>query len=207
MQNHACPPPVLKVSSFPTMNPSKAMPFLRRLLSIMLISNMPLGVQAAESATGRSWHAEWIGPDALPQSGPAISESNAWTCFRKKFTLVEMPAKATAHIAVDSKYWLWVNGKLAVYEGGLKRGPNPQRHLLRCRGPRAVFAGGRQHHRGARVVLGQRRILAQEQRQGGFRLGIGCGRTRIVSDETWKSAPPSGLRHHRRTAPEFPHAR
>jgi hypothetical protein len=31
-----------------------------------------------------------------------------------------------ARIAVDSKYWLWVNGKLAVFEGGLKRGPTPQ---------------------------------------------------------------------------------
>ncbi|MFI1727414.1 discoidin domain-containing protein [Streptomyces sp. NPDC020489] len=27
-------------------------------------------------------------------------------------------------IAADSKYWLWVNGRLVVFEGGLKRGPN-----------------------------------------------------------------------------------
>jgi alpha-L-rhamnosidase len=28
-------------------------------------------------------------------------------------------------IACDSKYWLWVNGRLAVFEGQLKRGPTP----------------------------------------------------------------------------------
>ncbi len=30
-----------------------------------------------------------------------------------------------ARIATDSKYWLWVNGQLAVREGQLKRDPNP----------------------------------------------------------------------------------
>lgn len=39
-------------------------------------------------------------------------------------TLTSAPASAIAQIAADSKYWLWINGKLAVFEGGLKRGPN-----------------------------------------------------------------------------------
>jgi hypothetical protein len=30
-----------------------------------------------------------------------------------------------ASIACDSKYWMWINGRQAVYEGQLKRGPNP----------------------------------------------------------------------------------
>ena len=45
--------------------------------------------------------------------------------FRKTFTLNGVPASALAHIAVDSKYWLWINGKLVVREGALKRGPTP----------------------------------------------------------------------------------
>ena len=36
-----------------------------------------------------------------------------------------MPPSVPARIAVDSKYWLWVNGHLVVFEGGLKRGPRP----------------------------------------------------------------------------------
>jgi hypothetical protein len=63
------------------------------------------------------WQAQWIGT-------PGETPGGAWTCFRKDFTLTEKPSVARARIAVDSKYWLWINGKLAIYEGGLKRGPN-----------------------------------------------------------------------------------
>ena len=35
------------------------------------------------------------------------------------------PRRAVARIAVDSKYWLWINGELVVFEGQLKRGPTP----------------------------------------------------------------------------------
>lgn len=51
---------------------------------------------------------------------------NQWIAFRKDVTLDAVPAAAPARIAVDSKYWLWVNGTPVVFEGGLKRGPNPQ---------------------------------------------------------------------------------
>ena len=52
--------------------------------------------------------------------GPGgLGQANLWTCFRKSFRLTMRPATATARIAVDSKYWLWVNGKLAIFEGGL----------------------------------------------------------------------------------------
>jgi alpha-L-rhamnosidase len=55
-------------------------------------------------------------------SGPV---KNLWTCFRKKVSLKNAPTRAIARIAVDSKYWLWINGKLVVFEGQLKRGPTP----------------------------------------------------------------------------------
>jgi hypothetical protein len=53
------------------------------------------------------------------------SVTNTWLMYRKQIDLQKKPANALAKIAVDSKYWLWINGKLAVFEGGLKRGPNP----------------------------------------------------------------------------------
>ncbi len=65
------------------------------------------------------WKALWIGVKE-----PAVP--NQWIAFRKNFELSEVPASAIAKIAVDSKYWLWLNGKLIVREGGLKRGPTPQ---------------------------------------------------------------------------------
>lgn len=52
--------------------------------------------------------------------------ANSWLCFQKVYTLKSVPRSALARIAVDSKYWLWINGKPVVLEGAVKRGPNPQ---------------------------------------------------------------------------------
>lgn len=61
--------------------------------------------------------AQWIWQKA---DGPL----NTWMAFRKEITLDHQPKTALAKIAVDSKYWLWINGQMVVFEGGLKRGPN-----------------------------------------------------------------------------------
>lgn len=50
---------------------------------------------------------------------------NSWVRFRKDVNLTSVPEAVEACICVDSKYWLYVNGQLVVFEGGLKRGPNP----------------------------------------------------------------------------------
>ena len=41
---------------------------------------------------------------------------NQWIAFRKDLSLDEVPSSAPARISVDSKYWLWVNGKQVVFE-------------------------------------------------------------------------------------------
>jgi alpha-L-rhamnosidase len=63
---------------------------------------------------------EWVGPATTTTPRP-----NTWLSFRRSYALTDQPARATARIAVDSKYWLWINGTLVVREGGLKRGPTP----------------------------------------------------------------------------------
>lgn len=55
-----------------------------------------------------------------------VNEPNRWIAFRKDFTVNDIPSTAIAQIAVDSKYWLWINGNMVVFEGNLKRGPNPK---------------------------------------------------------------------------------
>ena len=52
------------------------------------------------------------------------SETNTWLGFKKDFVVSSVPQVLKARIAVDSKYWLWLNDKLIVFEGGVKRGPN-----------------------------------------------------------------------------------
>lgn len=51
------------------------------------------------------------------------NKSNTWQNFRKELELNSVPDQAIAKIACDSKYWLWVNGEMAVFEGQVKRGP------------------------------------------------------------------------------------
>jgi len=48
-----------------------------------------------------------------------------WHCFRKTFSIDVNPDKAMMKIAVDTKCWLWINDSCVIYEGGVKRGPNP----------------------------------------------------------------------------------
>ena len=68
--------------------------------------------------TARAIEAQWI----WDRHAGAV---NTWMCFRHTWNLTHTPAHAIATIAVDSKYWLWMNGRLALFEGGLKRGPRP----------------------------------------------------------------------------------
>jgi len=72
------------------------------------------------SAQSGEWSAKWIG---IPY---AAKDTNIWTSFRKEFFIKGITRTAKVKIATDSKYWLWVNGKMIVFEGELKRGPNPR---------------------------------------------------------------------------------
>jgi len=65
------------------------------------------------------------GQMATNQNEPPV-DSNQWICYRKTIHLAKAPTQAMARIAVDSKYWLWINGELVVFEGQLKRGPTPK---------------------------------------------------------------------------------
>lgn len=74
---------------------------------------------AVFSSQAQPWQSQWI------SAVESEKDSDIWQVFRKNINLSETPQKAVARIAVDSKYWLWINGQMVVYEGGLKRGPNP----------------------------------------------------------------------------------
>lgn len=53
------------------------------------------------------------------------SSNNSWSAFRKTFFLNDLSFnKAIANIAVDSKFWLYVNGEMVVFEGGVASGPS-----------------------------------------------------------------------------------
>ncbi|MDE7443077.1 MAG: glycoside hydrolase [Muribaculaceae bacterium] len=63
---------------------------------------------------------KWITADSH-----CVNDTNKWIIFTKTINLKRVPSEVMVDIAADTKYWLWVNDSLAVFEGGLKRGPKP----------------------------------------------------------------------------------
>ncbi len=89
---------------------------MKHVLSFLIFL---LGMQTFAASFDKNSH--WI----------TVSEGNAdamntWLAFRRNVTLDAVPESVEALVAADSKYWIWLNGKLIVFEGGLKRGPSPR---------------------------------------------------------------------------------
>lgn len=82
------------------------------LIAILLLAGGPARAQA--------WQGRWI------TSPAARNAPNEWLAYTKEVPVARVPARALLRLAADSKYWLWVNDQLVVFEGGLKRGPTPQ---------------------------------------------------------------------------------
>lgn len=70
-----------------------------------------------ETEEKADWQAKWI------WDKENITKKNVWMCFSKTVNLAAVPDELFAHISADSKYWLYINGETAVYEGSVKRGP------------------------------------------------------------------------------------
>ena len=101
------------------------------MLFALLLSTMMGSFCFADATSG----AKWIWDDetfgsttrVIEPNGKAVpaTPANTWMAFRKQVTLDAAPSgEVTARIAADSKYWLYINDQLVVFEGGLKRGPN-----------------------------------------------------------------------------------
>ncbi len=89
---------------------------MRRYFLLSLFVGLLCTAMAKEKT---DWKAQWINTERCQSS------ANTWLAYRKSVNIESVPQSLTAHIAVDSKYWLWINGEMVVFEGGLKRGPSP----------------------------------------------------------------------------------
>ena len=77
-------------------------------------------LQVGLNAFSQQWQGKWITAAGIKNN------PNTWVAFRKEFFIEDTTRKLPLRIAADTKYWLWVNGKMVIYEGGLKRGPTPE---------------------------------------------------------------------------------
>ncbi|AWX43700.1 Alpha-L-rhamnosidase [Flagellimonas maritima] len=92
------------------------------LLSIYLASckgDYSPQANAFQNSDAKEWQANWI------TAKDSLADKNVWIAFRKQFSVENTETPTILRIAVDSKYWLYLNGEMIVFEGGLKRGPTP----------------------------------------------------------------------------------
>jgi alpha-L-rhamnosidase len=91
-------------------------------------------LEVMADGVNRALHAPVTALDSVEDYGwskthltsPPKTAPDTWLCYRHRLNLDAAPEQAVARIACDSKYWLWINGRLAVYEGQLHRGPTPR---------------------------------------------------------------------------------
>jgi alpha-L-rhamnosidase len=89
------------------------------IVSLFFISNY--SAQMVNGQVKEDWSVSWVSPPA-----PFDTIENTWLCWRNTIELASKPeGKVSVNISVDSKYWLYINGKLIIREGQLKRGPTP----------------------------------------------------------------------------------
>jgi alpha-L-rhamnosidase len=123
--------------------------------------------------------AHWIWDN---QDGPA----NTWMCFRKTFQTQQIPSSAKTYISVDSKYWLWVNGKLVVLEGGLNRGPKPSAGYYDVVELREYLSEGLNTVAILVWYWGNEGRNSVDSGMGGLLFQCDLEQQSIISDQTWK---------------------
>lgn len=148
---------------------------LRQILCLLLAA-------ASMQVAASPWQGRWIST-MESQSG-----TNTWLMYRKQVRLASKPAEALAKIAVDSKYWLWINGKLVVFEGGLKRGPNPNDTYFDQIDIAAWLQGGENTIAVLVWYYGKDGFSHKSSGRAGLLLDCQYQGGQIVSDKTWKAA-------------------
>ncbi|MBD1388687.1 alpha-L-rhamnosidase N-terminal domain-containing protein [Neiella sp. HB171785] len=144
------------------------------------------------------WNAEWIW---LKQR---FTDANSWMAFRKEVTLNDVSSDVTAYISADTKYWLWINGELVVFEGSYTGGPSPVKPS-----PRVDFfpiASNKYYDQvdiGRYLKKGKNTIAALtwyygdngqkgthiSSNKGGFIFQADVGDRQIITDSSWKVQP------------------
>ena len=138
---------------------------------------------AVSSATfAADWKAQWI------QAADNKNAVNTWQVFRKTVNLSSVPKELTAKISTDSKYWLWVNGRMVVFEGGLKRGPSPKDSYYDEVGIGSYLKKGNNTIAVLTVFFGKEGFSHKSSGHGALLFDARTAGANILSDATWEAA-------------------
>jgi len=149
------------------------------------------------SGTEKDWKASWI------ISPLAKNESNSWVCFRKVVNISKVPSEVIASIAVDSKYWLWINEKLVVFEGELKRGPSPGNTYYDEVNLSPFLRKGDNVIAVLVCYFGKEGFSHQSSGQSGLLFDCQTKKMSILSDDSWQTFPQSAFVPFEGSQPNF----
>ncbi|WP_147676471.1 alpha-L-rhamnosidase-related protein [Algibacter pacificus] len=124
-------------------------------------------------------NAKWIWQQ---EDGP----ENTWVAFRKSFDLNEAPKEALAKIAVDTKYWLWLNGNMVLFEGGLARGAAPNTNYYDEVDLKPYLKEGKNTIAILVWYWGRTRKVHDDSGKGGLLFHADLGEEVLVSNADWK---------------------
>lgn len=124
---------------------------------------------------------------------PSTTE-DSYVAFRKTFDLAEAPGEVTAYVSAESKYFMWVNGELTVYDGSVKRGPTPYDSYYDTVAVDGLKAGKNTlaflvpyNGRSGDSSIDGMLALGEGEVQGGLLFEMKAGDTVIKSDHTFKA--------------------
>jgi len=145
------------------------------------------GIINEEDNSEVSWNANWIWESENGQQ-------DTWMSFRKTVNLIDVPEKAIARIAAESKYWLWINGKLVVFEGQLKR--DRMNSMFYDEVDLAPYLVQGKNTIAALVwYWGREGFAHHDTGKGGFLFDADFGNVKILSDDSWKLKIQPGYEH------------
>lgn len=158
--------------------------------SLLVLALLAAGLRAERLWAGEpavTWTASWVTCDGA-------EEPNAWLAFRKRVVVSDADADAIAEarIACDSKYWLWINGELAIFEGQLKRGPRRGATYF----DRIDLTGKLRPGENTFAVLvwhfGREGMSHKDSGLGGLLFDATIGEQVVRSDASWKAQKAPG---------------
>ena len=110
-----------------------------------------------------------------------------WIIFRKSILINDLPDTVNTRIAVDSKYWLYINNKLVVFEGGIKRGPNPIDTYADIINIRSYLKKGNNTITILMYFFGKDGFSHKNSGKAGLFWESKCGSFVLKSDSSWKA--------------------
>lgn len=149
------------------------------LLCVPCVNAKEFPIQKSQKMHSQTWSAQWI------ESAQNKNDINTWQVFRKEVSLNQIPKEVIAKIAVDSKYWLMINGKQVVFEGGLKRGPSPTDTYYDEINIAPYLQKGNNIIALLTVYFGKEGFSHKDSGHGALLFEAQVGKTCILSNETW----------------------